>query len=165
MPAKPEFLRGLREICDAQNALLVFDEVQCGLGRLGHLHAYQAYGVVPDLVAIAKPIAAGLPSAPCSSGNEWPSISDPASTAPLSPGAGRAPLPDGFSMRSPKSPSSTECRISAGDSVPGSKRLAEDSPLFQSARGLGLMQALVIAEPRGHPRPTSCSLRVRVASS
>ena len=61
VPADPEFLRRLRLLCDAHRALLVFDEVQCGLGRLGFLHAYQAYGVVPDLATLAKPLAAGLP--------------------------------------------------------------------------------------------------------
>lgn len=61
VPATREFLQGLREVCDATGALLIFDEVQCGLGRLGTLFAYESYGVVPDLVTLAKPIAAGLP--------------------------------------------------------------------------------------------------------
>jgi acetylornithine/succinyldiaminopimelate/putrescine aminotransferase len=60
-PATPEFLRGLRELCDAHDALLIFDEVQCGLGRTGHLWAYQAYGVTPDIMTLAKPLAGGLP--------------------------------------------------------------------------------------------------------
>ncbi len=60
-PADPEFLRGLREIADQHNALLVFDEVQCGLGRTGYLWAHQGYGVEPDIMTVAKPIAGGLP--------------------------------------------------------------------------------------------------------
>ena len=60
-PAQPAFLAGLRELCDAHDALLIFDEVQCGLGRTGHLWAYQGYGVMPDMLTVAKPLAGGLP--------------------------------------------------------------------------------------------------------
>lgn len=56
-----ETLRRLREIADEADALLVFDEVQCGLGRTGHLFAHEASGVVPDLLTLAKPLAGGLP--------------------------------------------------------------------------------------------------------
>lgn len=60
-PAAPEFLAGLRELCDRYNALLVFDEVQCGLGRTGTLWAHQGVGVTPDILTAAKPLAGGLP--------------------------------------------------------------------------------------------------------
>ncbi len=60
-PAAPEFLTGLRELCDRHHALLIFDEIQCGLGRTGTLWAYQGYGVTPDLLTAAKPLAGGLP--------------------------------------------------------------------------------------------------------
>ncbi len=60
-PATPEFLQGLRDLCDAHDALLIFDEVQCGLGRTGTLWAWQGYGVAPDLLTSAKPLAGGLP--------------------------------------------------------------------------------------------------------
>jgi acetylornithine/succinyldiaminopimelate/putrescine aminotransferase len=59
--ATPEFLSGLRQLCDAHDALLIFDEVQCGLGRTGHLWAYQGYQVAPDMLTTAKPLAGGLP--------------------------------------------------------------------------------------------------------
>ena len=60
-PATPEFLEGLRELCDRHNALLIFDEIQCGMGRTGTLWAHQAYGVTPDILTAAKPLAGGLP--------------------------------------------------------------------------------------------------------
>lgn len=60
-PAEPEFLAGLRELCRRHGALLIFDEVQCGLGRTGTLWAYQGYGVTPDILTAAKPLAGGLP--------------------------------------------------------------------------------------------------------
>lgn len=59
--ADPEFLKGLREICDEEGILLIFDEIQCGMGRTGHLFAYQGYGVVPDIITIAKALGAGFP--------------------------------------------------------------------------------------------------------
>ena len=54
-----EFLAGLRRLCDEAGALLVFDEVQCGLGRSGRLWGYQNYGVEPDIMTLAKPLAGG----------------------------------------------------------------------------------------------------------
>lgn len=59
--ATPEFLRGLRALCDQHGALLIFDEVQCGVGRTGMLWAHEAAGVSPDIMTLAKPLAGGLP--------------------------------------------------------------------------------------------------------
>jgi acetylornithine/N-succinyldiaminopimelate aminotransferase len=56
-----EFLRECRALADRHKAALIFDEIQCGLGRTGTMFAFQSFGVSPDIVAIAKPIAAGLP--------------------------------------------------------------------------------------------------------
>ncbi|HUF68660.1 MAG TPA: acetylornithine/succinylornithine family transaminase [Longimicrobiales bacterium] len=61
VPLSPGFLAGLRGIADDADALLVFDEVQCGLGRTGHAFAYEASGVEPDILTLAKPLAGGLP--------------------------------------------------------------------------------------------------------
>lgn len=60
-PATDEFLRGLRGLCDERGALLIFDEIQCGLGRTGKLWAHEYSGVTPDLMTLAKPLAGGLP--------------------------------------------------------------------------------------------------------
>lgn len=59
--ATPEFLQGLRALCDEHNALLVFDEVQCGMGRIGELFAYMHYGVIPDILTSAKALGGGFP--------------------------------------------------------------------------------------------------------
>jgi len=59
--ATPEFLQGLRELCDQHQALLVFDEVQCGMGRSGDLFAYMHYGVTPDILTSAKALGGGFP--------------------------------------------------------------------------------------------------------
>ncbi|MGI9041067.1 MAG: aspartate aminotransferase family protein [Gemmatimonadales bacterium] len=57
----PNFLRSAREICDARGAALLFDEVQCGIGRCGAFSAAESFGVTPDLLTFAKGLAAGLP--------------------------------------------------------------------------------------------------------
>lgn len=60
-PASMQFLQGLRQLCDRHQALLIFDEVQCGLGRTGTLWAHEAFAVTPDIMTLAKPLAGGLP--------------------------------------------------------------------------------------------------------
>jgi len=62
-PVDPAWLAWLRELCDARHVALIFDEVQCGLGRTGTLFAYEQCGVVPDMITLAKPLAGGLPMA------------------------------------------------------------------------------------------------------
>ncbi|MFV0261912.1 MAG: aspartate aminotransferase family protein [Kluyvera sp.] len=61
MAATPEFLKGLRDLCDKHQALLVFDEVQSGMGRTGSLFAYMHYGVTPDILTSAKALGGGFP--------------------------------------------------------------------------------------------------------
>lgn len=61
LPLAPRTLEALREIATAADALLIFDEVQCGLGRTGRLFAYETAGVAPDVLTLAKPLAGGLP--------------------------------------------------------------------------------------------------------
>lgn len=59
--ATDEFLKALRQLCDQHDALLVYDEIQCGMGRTGTLWAHEASGVKPDIMTLAKPLAGGLP--------------------------------------------------------------------------------------------------------
>jgi predicted acetylornithine/succinylornithine family transaminase len=61
VPATQEFIQALRGKCDQVGALLVFDEVQCGLGRTGKLWAYEHFGVQPDIMTLAKALGGGLP--------------------------------------------------------------------------------------------------------
>ena len=63
LPAEKAYLEGARELCNAHNALLVFDEVQSGMGRSGELFAYMHYGVVPDILSSAKSLGGGFPIA------------------------------------------------------------------------------------------------------
>ena len=61
LPAKKEFLEGLRKLCDEKGLLLLFDEVQVGCGRTGKLFAHQVYGVEPDAISMAKELGSGVP--------------------------------------------------------------------------------------------------------
>jgi 4-aminobutyrate aminotransferase len=65
IPAPKAFLNILRQICNKNNILLIFDEVQTGFGRTGQWFAYQHYGIVPDIMALAKGIASGMPLGAC----------------------------------------------------------------------------------------------------
>ncbi|MGB8364684.1 MAG: aspartate aminotransferase family protein [Rhizomicrobium sp.] len=64
-PAAPDFLRSLRQICDERGLLLIFDEIQTGVGRTGKLFAHEWAGVTPDIMAIAKGIGGGFPMGAC----------------------------------------------------------------------------------------------------
>jgi acetylornithine/N-succinyldiaminopimelate aminotransferase len=61
IPATAEFIKGVRALCDQHKALLIFDEVQTGVGRTGHLYAYMQYGVTPDILTSAKSLGGGFP--------------------------------------------------------------------------------------------------------
>ena len=60
-PADKEFLEGLRKVCDEKDILLIFDEIQCGMGRTGYYFAWQSYGVQPDVMTCAKALGCGVP--------------------------------------------------------------------------------------------------------
>ncbi|MGI6068843.1 MAG: aspartate aminotransferase family protein [Blautia sp.] len=60
-PADPAFLEGLRKLCDERDIVLIFDEIQCGMGRTGEYFAWQWYGVKPDVMTCAKALGSGVP--------------------------------------------------------------------------------------------------------
>lgn len=60
-PADPEFLKGVRALCDEKDILLILDEIQCGMGRTGSMFAWQQYGVKPDIMTCAKALGCGVP--------------------------------------------------------------------------------------------------------
>ena len=64
-PAQKEFLEGLRALCDEKDIILIFDEIQCGMGRTGYYFAWQSYGVQPDVMTCAKALGCGVPVGAC----------------------------------------------------------------------------------------------------
>lgn len=60
-PATEEFIKGIRELCDLNDIVMICDEIQCGMGRTGKMFAYEHYGILPDIVTMAKALGCGVP--------------------------------------------------------------------------------------------------------
>ncbi len=148
-PAPPGWLELLRERCDATGSLLVFDEVQTGLGRTGTFFAYQTEGVLPDAVACAKALAGGLPMGALLARGEAAEAFQPGDHASTFGGgllisaAAHAVLDvvlaEGFL---------DDLRFRGQRLRVGLERLAKASPAATRMRGRGLMLGLQLAEPR-----------------
>jgi len=136
-PADPEFLQAARDLCDARGALLILDEIQTGFGRTGRLFASEHYGVTPDILALAKSIAGGVPMGATIIGprvGDLPRMSHGSTFGgnPLAAAAARAAL-----------------RVMQEEALPhraavlGDRTMARlrdiDNPLIREVRGLGLM--------------------------
>ncbi|TXD39207.1 acetylornithine transaminase [Lujinxingia vulgaris] len=139
-PADAAYLKAVREICDKHGALLIFDEVQTGVGRTGSLFAYQHYGVTPDIMSLAKGLGGGVPlGATLASEKAWAGWTrgSHASTFggnPLATRAGHTVLEviarDGL----------LENARARGERLQaGLRRLAERFEVITEVRGLGLM--------------------------
>jgi len=147
VPLPGDFLAGLRSLADEANALLVFDEVQCGMGRTGHLFAYQATGTEPDILTLAKPLAGGLPMGAVLLSERVAATIRPGDHATT---FGGGPLVASVAvsvMRRIVSPGFLENVLECGDQI---RRVAQgwaESGLICSARGLGLMWGLELFTP------------------
>lgn len=142
--ATPEFLQGLRALCDVHGLLLFLDEVQCGMGRTGALFAHQQMGVIPDIVSTAKGIGGGFPLAACLASDKVAACMTPGTHGstyganPLAMAVGNAVLDimlaEGFFAQVE----------TIGDTLKtGLVRLADAYPgLIAQARGRGLMLGL-----------------------
>jgi acetylornithine/N-succinyldiaminopimelate aminotransferase len=149
MPATPEFLAAARDLCTKRGALLIFDEVQTGIGRLGKLFAWQHYGVVPDVVSLAKALANGLPLGAIL-------IRGAAATA-LRPGDhgttfGGSPVPAAAALEhlAVREETRLDEHVAAVSSAMMSelRAIAAEHPnVFDAPRGIGLMLGLPVREP------------------
>jgi succinylornithine aminotransferase len=148
LPAEREYLRALRALCDEHGALLIFDEVQCGLGRTGALFAYQQYGVTPDILTTAKALGNGFPIGAMLTRNDVASAFAPGShgtTYGGNPLACAVALAVVCTISSPGFLERT--RQAAHRLWTGLDRLKTEFPsLFASVRGAGLMVGLVLAD-------------------
>ncbi len=146
--ATHEFLQGLRALCDRHDALLVFDEIQCGMGRTGKMFAYEHSGVIPDLMALAKPLAGGLPLGAILANEKVSRL--------LKPGF------HGSTFAGGPLTTAVGCKVFELISTPeflanvqshgqyleeGLQAIASRGSSFMDQRGLGLMRALVIRDP------------------
>jgi acetylornithine/N-succinyldiaminopimelate aminotransferase len=140
-PASQEFIAGLRRLCDENDLMLAFDEVQCGFARTGHLFAYEHYGIEPDILAAAKGIGGGFPMGACLATEKAAAgmvIGTHGSTYggnPLAMAAGQAVL-DVVDR-----PEFLEHVRQMGERLRGAleQMIPNHSDLFESVRGIGLM--------------------------
>ncbi len=144
----PEFVKGIRKLCDENNLLLIFDEVQCGLGRTGKLFACQHYGVSPDVMTLAKPLGGGLPLGAALAGKKAADIFAPGAHAstfggnPVACSAGIAVLEYMFEN------SLVEKAASLGDLlISRFENLKKRYSMISDVRGMGLMAGFELSVP------------------
>ncbi len=147
-PADGEFLAALRRRCDETGALLIFDEVQCGVGRTGTLWAHQSYGVEPDIMTVAKPLAGGLPMGAILMTQSVANAIQPGdhgstfAGGPFVSTVARAVFGE---LR--RAEFLMDVRRRSDYLARKLHRLAEKSPLIESVRGRGMMWGLVSTVP------------------
>ncbi len=134
------FMRGLREIADRYGILLIFDEIQSGFGRTGRWFAFEHYGVVPDIMTVAKGIASGLPLsgvfAPLDLMRKW-EVGSHGGTYGGNAVACAAAIATIQAMREEKMLENAQVR--GLELMDGLRRLQEEYPQIADVRGLGLM--------------------------
>lgn len=152
------FLQGLREICDKHGIMLIFDEIQTGIGRTGELYAYQTFGVKPDILTSAKALGGGIPLSAVIAKKEimdaWPSGAHGGTFGgnPLACAAGLKTL-----EIIERDNLLENCRA-MGDYFLGKlSELQKKYPLIGDVRGVGLMDAIEIVTPDGKPDAATCS--------
>jgi acetylornithine/N-succinyldiaminopimelate aminotransferase len=144
VPAQAEYLRSVREWCDARDLLLIFDEVQTGIGRTGRLFAFEHYGVRPDVVTLAKGLGGGVPIGAVLASERAAALTpgDHGSTFggnPLACAAALAVLATVVEQRLPEHAAAMGQRLAQG-----LQRLV-DRGLARGVRGLGLLVALEVS--------------------
>ena len=148
-PADPEFLAAARRLCSERGALLIFDEIQCGMGRLGTLFAFQTFGVRPDVITLAKALANGLPIGAM--------LVDAAAANVLQPGDhgttfGGSPVPCAAALEHlhQRDLLGLDAHVKEVGAVleAGLAALADELPhAFAAPRGIGMMLGLPVRDP------------------
>jgi predicted acetylornithine/succinylornithine family transaminase len=147
-PVPPEWLGHLRALCDERGAALIFDEVQCGLGRTGALFAYEHAGVLPDILTLAKPLAGGLPMGAVLLNERIAAAAQPGDHATT---FGGGPLVASVALavvRAIGEPAFlAEVRRKGAWLEERLERLAAHRPRVREIRGRGLMWGIELGEP------------------
>lgn len=147
-PTTYEYIRGVRELCTRNNILLIFDEVQCGLGRTGKLFGYQHYDVEPDIFTLAKGLAGGFPIGALCAKDFVASAFEPGDHGstfggnPLACRAGYAVL--SVILNEKLCENADRMGSYLMDSL---NRLKNDTPLIKEVRGKGLMIGIELTKP------------------
>lgn len=157
VPATPEFMAGLRKLCDEKKILLFFDEVQAGIGRTGKWFGFQNYGIRPDGFSMAKALGGGFPIGAAAVTPELSDVFQPGNHAST---FGGTPLASAAALAVLET---IEKEDLLGNAVrmgarfmDGLKALAPKHACIQSVRGVGLMVGLVLNVPA---KPVEAKLR------
>lgn len=157
VPAPAEFLRQLRQLCDQHGILLIFDEVQSGMGRTGEWFAAQHYEVTPDILVVAKGIASGLPLSALVSRRElmdkWPEGAH-GTTFGGNPLACAAAIATIEAIRDENL--LQRCRNLGDYAMSRLRDLQVRNPLIGDVRGIGLMIGVEMVLPGGAPATEAC---------
>ena len=144
----PLYLKGLRELCDQHNALLILDEVQSGMGRTGHLYAYMEHGVEPDILTSAKALGGGFPIAAMLTKEKYAkalTVGSHGSTYGGNPMACAVACAVFDIINSPSVLQGVNARSGTFHEQLG--KLANQYDVFTQVRGKGLLLGLVLSEP------------------
>lgn len=152
----PEYLRGVKKLCREHEALLIFDEVQVGMGRTGRLFAHQHYGVTPDIMTLAKALGNGLPIGAMLSTEKLSPAFGPGSHASTFGGAPLVAAVAAAVLKSLLRDGWIEnCREAGEHFKYGLQTLAERYPFVKGVRGLGLIVGLEM-DRAGAPVVEAC---------
>ena len=150
-PVPPDFLRALRKICDSHGILLIFDEIQTGIGRTGKLFAYEWLGITPDIMAIAKAIGGGFPLGALLATAEAARGMTPGTHGTTYGGNPLAMAVGNAALDMVLSPGFLEHVVKVGNyfSQQLGALVAEHPAIFEAVRGQGLMLGLKMKIPNG----------------
>jgi acetylornithine/succinyldiaminopimelate/putrescine aminotransferase len=146
--ASPEYFKGLRSFCDERGFLLIFDEVQVGMGRTGRLFAYQHYGIEPDILTLAKALASGLPVGTMIAKEEVAQAFEPGDHASTFGGNPFVAAVAKTTVETILAPGFLDNAAKLGASfIDQLKKLKKRLPLITEVRGLGMMIAVDLDQP------------------
>ncbi|HWX64814.1 MAG TPA: acetylornithine transaminase [Rhodanobacter sp.] len=147
LPATPEFLKRARELCDAHDALLVLDEIQCGMGRTGTLFAHMQDGVTPDIVTLAKALGCGFPIGAMLAGPKVAEVMQYGAHGTTFGGNPMAAAVARVALRKLGSPELLANVARQSEALRAAlTRLGAEFALFTDVRGRGLMLGAVLAD-------------------
>ena len=150
------FLQGLREVCDRHGILLIFDEIQSGLGRTGRWFAHEHFGVVPDIITVAKALASGLPISGVFSRLELMEKWTPGSHGGTFGGNAIAAAAGVATLQAMKEENMLANAQERGNQLlDGLRQIQNEFPVIGDVRGLGLMVGTEFRTHEGEPDKTT----------
>ncbi|MFZ2653372.1 MAG: aspartate aminotransferase family protein [Victivallales bacterium] len=158
LPAKQEYLKAVRELCNKHGLLLMYDEVQCGMGRTGTFYAWQGYGVQPDALSMAKALGNGFPIGAFMVKREFGTVLGPGTHASTFGGTPLACAAALAVVEAFDSENILDNCVKQGEFLmSGLAKLAKKYKMIQEVRGKGLIIGVVLDKPANDLKKIACS--------